>query len=128
MAKFNRPKSVPKGMQATYDAIVRLTDEVCDRHLNAEYRELARDMAAALCRKRPSPLASGQPRTWACAILYELGRVNFLSDRSTQPSHDPGRALRRVRRQPEHRQRQGARHRERARRRAGSTRAGRCRA
>ena len=85
MAKFNRPKSVPKSMQATYDAIVRLTDEVCAKHLNAEYRELARDMTAALCRKRPSPLASGQPRTWACAILYELGRVNFLSDRSTQP-------------------------------------------
>ena len=85
MASFDRPTSVPKGMQATYDAGVHLTDEVCDRHLNAEYRELARAMAAALCRKRPSPLASGQPRTWACAILYELGRVNFLSDRASQP-------------------------------------------
>ena len=85
MAKFNRPKSVPKSMQATYDTIVRLTDEVCAKHLNAEYRDLARDMTAALCRKRPSPLASGQPRTWACAILYELGRVNFLSDPATQP-------------------------------------------
>ncbi len=85
MPKFDRPTSVPKGMQATYDAVVRLTDGLCDERLDAEYRELARDMAAALCRKRPSPLASGQPRTWACAILYELGRVNFLSDRSTQP-------------------------------------------
>ena len=85
MAKFNRPKSVPKSMQATYDAVVRLTDEFCAKHLNTEYRDLARDMTAALCRKRPSPLASGQPRTWACAILYELGRVNFLSDRASQP-------------------------------------------
>ena len=81
LAKFNRPKSVPKSMQATYDAIVRLTDEFCDQHLNAEYRELARDMAAALCRKRPSPLASGQPQTWACGIIHALGQVNFLSDR-----------------------------------------------
>ena len=85
MARLDRPTSVPKGMQATYDAIVRLTDEVCDRHLNAEYRELARAMTAALCRKRPSPLASGRPRTWACAILHELGRVNVLSDRASQP-------------------------------------------
>ena len=85
MAKFNRSKSVPKSMQATSDAIVRLTDEVCAKHLNAEYRDLARDMTAALCRKRPSPLASGQPRTWAGAILYEMGRVNFLSD----PRHNP---------------------------------------
>ena len=85
MTKKARSKSVPKTMQATYEAIVGLTDAFCDQHLNAEYRELARAMAAALCRKRPSPLASGQPRTWACAILYELGRVNFLSDRASQP-------------------------------------------
>ncbi len=85
MAKTTRSKSVPKGMQATYDAIVALTDAFCRDHLNDEYRELAQTMAAALCRKRPSPLASGQPRTWACAIIYVLGQVNFLSDRSTQP-------------------------------------------
>ena len=42
-------------------------------------------MAAALCRKRPSPLASGQPRTWACGIVYVLGQINFLTDPSTQP-------------------------------------------
>jgi Domain of unknown function (DUF6398) len=86
MAKFNRPKSVPKSMQPAYEAVVGLTDAFCDQHLTAEYRDLARDMAATLCRKRPSPLATGQPRTWACAIIYELGRVNFLSDPSTQPS------------------------------------------
>ena len=83
--KFSRPKSVPKSMQAAYDVVVDLTDAICREHLNAEYAQLARDMAAALCRKRPSPLASGHPRTWACAILYELGRVNFLSDPTTQP-------------------------------------------
>ena len=85
MTKNTRSKSVPKAMQATYDAVVRLTDEACDRHLDAEYRELARAMAAALSRKRPSPLASGQPRTWACGIIYLLGQINFLSDRASQP-------------------------------------------
>src|SRR3712207_9453829 len=85
MARFNRPKSVPKSMQAIHDAIVRLTDEFCAKHLNTEYRDLARAMTAALCRKRPSPLASGQPRTWACAIVYTLGQLNFLSDKSSQP-------------------------------------------
>jgi hypothetical protein len=56
--------SVPKRMRATYEAVVALTDAFCRDHLNDEYRDLARAMAAALCRKRPSPLASGQPRTW----------------------------------------------------------------
>ena len=79
------PTSVPKTMRLAYEAVVRLTDEFCRERLNEEYAELARAMAAALGRKRPSPLASGQARTWACAIPYELGRVNFLSDRSSQP-------------------------------------------
>jgi Domain of unknown function (DUF6398) len=85
MARSDRPTSVPKAMRATFEAVVRLTDEFCRERLNEEYAELARSMAAALSRKRPSPLASGRARTWACAILYELGRVNFLSDRASQP-------------------------------------------
>ena len=80
-----RSKSVPKNMQARYDQIVGLTDEFCQKHLNDEYRELAQAMAAALCRKRPSPVASGQPRSWACGIIYALGQVNFLSDKATPP-------------------------------------------
>ena len=77
--------TVPKAMLPVYEKIVSLTDDVCDKHLNAEYLALARAMTAALCRKRPSPLASGQPRTWACGIVYALGRVNFLGDKSFSP-------------------------------------------
>src|SRR5215204_7314619 len=85
MAKIASSKSVLKGMQATYEAITTLTDAFCRDHLSDEYRELAQRMTAALCRKRPSPVVSGQPRTWACSIIYVLGQINFLSDRSTQP-------------------------------------------
>ena len=85
MGKVTRSKSVPKNMQARYEQIVALTDEFCHRHLNDEYRELAQYMAAALCRKRPSPVASGQVRSWACGIIYALGQVNFLSDKSFEP-------------------------------------------
>ena len=77
--------SIPKGMLSSYERIVGLTDDVCDRQLNAEYRDLARAMTQALCRKRPSPLTSGQPRTWAGGIIYVLGRVNFLGDHSVPP-------------------------------------------
>jgi hypothetical protein len=42
-------------------------------------------MAAALSRKRPSPLESGRVRSWAAGIVYALGRVNFLSDGSRDP-------------------------------------------
>ena len=83
--KSPRSSVIPKPMQATYDAVVALTDAFCRDHLNDEYRDLARAMTAALCRKRPSPLASGQPRTWACGIIHVLGRLNFLSDKASQP-------------------------------------------
>ena len=85
MTKTLRSLAVPKAMQATYEAVVALTDAVCRDYLGDEYRDLARAMAAALCRKRPSPLAFGQPQTWACGILHTLGQLNFLSDRSTEP-------------------------------------------
>ncbi len=85
MKDSTRPNVVPKFMLPIYTKIVGSIDDVCDRHLNSEYRDLARAMTAALCRKRPSPLTSGQPRTWACGIVYVLGRINFLSDQSVSP-------------------------------------------
>jgi hypothetical protein len=76
---------VPKGWEEFYAALTEMTDRFCVEHLDHEYAELARYAIAALCRKRPSPLTSGKPQTWACAVLYALGQVNFLSDKTTQP-------------------------------------------
>jgi len=77
--------SVPKSLQATYEAIVSITDAVCRTHLNDEYADLSRRLAAKLGRKRPSPLERGQPKSWAGGILYTLGRINFLFDRAQKP-------------------------------------------
>ena len=85
MPKTTGSRSVPKSMQATFEAITTLTDAFCWVHLDENYRALVQRMTAALCRKRPSPLASGQPRTWACGIVYVLGQINFLTD----PPHSP---------------------------------------
>jgi len=73
-------------MQKQYDAIVALTDSVCTEHLNPRYAQLARWAAAALARKRPSPLGKGRANTWACAIVYALAYVNFVFDEG-QPDH-----------------------------------------
>jgi hypothetical protein len=82
-----KPKSdkVPKKMQSTYNSIVALTDEFSKAHLTEEYAQLARQLTAALCRKRPSPLSRGRPNSWACGIIYALGFVNFLFDKSQEP-------------------------------------------
>lgn len=82
------PKSakVPSGWEDHFAALTGMTDRFCAEHLNHEYADLARFAIAALCRKRPSPLSSGNPQTWACAVLYALGQVNFLSDKSQKPT------------------------------------------
>lgn len=77
--------SVPKAMLHHYQEAAALTDAFCAKHLNPEYAALARRALAALCRKRPSPLLSGQLVSWACGVVYALGQVNFLQDKSTRP-------------------------------------------
>jgi len=72
-------------MRPTYEAIVALTDSFCRQYLNDEYATLCRQLAAALARKRPSPLTRGEPKVWACGITYALGTVNFLFDKSQTP-------------------------------------------
>ncbi len=65
--------------------IVGLIDQFCREHLNEEYAGLCRKLAENLARKRPSPLVSGKPQTWACGIVRTIGWVNFLDDRSQSP-------------------------------------------
>lgn len=72
-------------MRPIYEAVTQVTDAFCGERLSDDYRLLAQHMTAALCRKRPSPLHSGQARTWACGVVYVLGQINFLTDPSTQP-------------------------------------------
>jgi hypothetical protein len=89
MARTKRQPSdeptVPATVRPAYDAIVGRTDAFCREHLNAEYEVLCRKLAGVLARKRPSPLPSGKPETWACGIVRTIGWVNFLDDSSRRP-------------------------------------------
>jgi hypothetical protein len=85
MARVVKSEKVSKPMQAKFEAITALTDAFCEKYLNEEYTQLARQATAALCRKCPSPLATGREATWACGIVYALGFVNFLFDKSQDP-------------------------------------------
>ena len=75
-------ESVPLKMRPIYDEIIGLTDAFCRTHLNDEYADVCRALAAKLSRKRPSPLEGGRVTTWAAAIVHTIGRVNFLFDKS----------------------------------------------
>lgn len=77
--------SVPETMRPRYEEIAALTDALCREKLNDEYAQVCREMMATLARKRPSPLVSGHAKSWACAIAYTVGSVNFLFDKSQTP-------------------------------------------
>jgi tetratricopeptide (TPR) repeat protein len=75
---------VPNAYAARFSELVKLTDGFCDAHLNAEYKELCREMAVAVC-QNDSPVLKGKAESWAAGIVYSLGRINFLTDPSQTP-------------------------------------------
>jgi hypothetical protein len=83
MAK-QKPTQVESKNQAV-EEIVGLVDAFCREHLNDEYADLCRRLTEKLGRKRPSPLVSGKPNTWASGIVRTIGWVNFLDDPSQKP-------------------------------------------
>jgi hypothetical protein len=90
MARTKRQPSreplIPAAVRPVHDEIVALTDAFCQAHLDAEYGALCRKLVGVLARKRPSPLLSGKPESWASGIVRVIGWVNFLNDPS-QPHH-----------------------------------------
>ena len=83
------PRTVPVSLRARYAEVTRLTDAACRQGLNEEYAQLARRATEVLARKRPSPLLGGRAPGWACGIVYALGQVNFLFDKSSPPYLSP---------------------------------------
>jgi hypothetical protein len=77
--------TVPAAMRAVFDPLAARLDAFCAAYLNQEYAQLARRTAAALARKRPSPLSRGSQEVWAAGILHAVGSVNFLFDPSQTP-------------------------------------------
>lgn len=63
MTKKNIPK-VPKAVEDPFIAVVTILEKLSSEKLNAEYCDLAIELAAKIARKRPSPLLSGHSKTW----------------------------------------------------------------
>jgi len=89
-AKTPKPKPIPRPQlrnekDEALGVIIGLINQFCKKHLNDEYAVLCRKLAEKLARKRPSPILSGSPNTWASGIVRTVGWVNFLHDKSQTP-------------------------------------------
>ena len=77
---------VPKAMRGKYDEVAALIEPYCDTYLDGEYRSLCLRALEKLCRKRPSPVQSRRPGTWAAGIIYAIGQANWVFDKDS-PIH-----------------------------------------
>lgn len=65
--------------------LVKMTSEYCKDELDIEYTELCEKMIEKMARKRQVPFVSGKIEIWAASIVYAIGSVNFLFDKSFTP-------------------------------------------
>ena len=70
--------------------LISLTTEFCEQHLDDEYEQLCEKLIRKMSRKRNVPYLSGGIEVWAAGVIYALGQINFLFDRSFEPyaTHD----------------------------------------
>jgi hypothetical protein len=80
-----RAKDEKDRIETISQSLIQLTGEFCDLHLDDDYKQLAEKLILKMKRKRTVPFLRGRVKTWAAAILYALGQINFLFDRSFEP-------------------------------------------
>lgn len=65
--------------------LTEMTAAFCQQHVDGEYERLCRKLIEKMARKRTVPFLSGRLDIWAAAIIYALGSINFLFDKSFRP-------------------------------------------
>lgn len=67
------------------EELIRLVSSFCNEKLNDEYNQLCIKMIQKLYRKRNCPFETGNLNIWAASIIYTIGGMNFLFDKSFEP-------------------------------------------
>ena len=85
MAMDTADVPLSEAMQQKLDEIIAIFEPICIKHLNQEYADISKKLAAEVAHLNPSLLDRGRVNSWAAAIVYAIGRVNFLFDPSQTP-------------------------------------------
>ncbi|QTD38940.1 hypothetical protein JL193_06715 [Polaribacter batillariae] len=65
--------------------LLELTGAFCIQKINQEYLELCEKLIKKMARKREVPFKRGKLEIWASAVIYAIGSINFLFDKSFEP-------------------------------------------
>ncbi|PWR73436.1 DUF6398 domain-containing protein [Methanospirillum stamsii] len=77
--------SIPKANREWFITITDMIDTFCDERLDDEYADICRYVAGKLARKRDCQVSRGKITIWASGIIYAVGQINFLFDKSFEP-------------------------------------------
>jgi Domain of unknown function (DUF6398) len=72
-------------VQQYTEKLIQMTNGFCDRYLDQEYKDLCEKLIRKMSRKRVVPFLSGRIEIWAAAVVYAIGSINFLFDKSFEP-------------------------------------------
>jgi hypothetical protein len=65
--------------------LLALTSSFCAQKLDDDYSQLCQKLILKLGRKREVPFKGGKIEIWAAAVVYTIGSINFLFDKSFEP-------------------------------------------
>lgn len=65
--------------------IVELTQGFCSQKLDNDYRQLCEKLIKKMGRKRNVPFTTGKIEILAASVVYAIGSINFLFDKSFEP-------------------------------------------
>lgn len=65
--------------------LIKLVSSFCQDKLNEEYEQLCIELIRKLGRKRNVPFMTGKLEIWAASVIYTIGNLNFLFDKSFEP-------------------------------------------
>lgn len=79
-------KSLEKQQKrGTEGQLIELVSAFCREKLNKEYEQVCIKLILKLGRKRAVPFLTGKATNWSAAIIYTIGTINYLFDRSFDP-------------------------------------------
>lgn len=67
------------------DRLIEMTRAFCSQKLDDDYFQLCEKLIKKLGRKRDVPFQRGKLEIWAAAVVYAIGSINFLFDKSFEP-------------------------------------------
>ncbi|GAB6285989.1 MAG: hypothetical protein STSR0009_21900 [Methanoregula sp.] len=76
---------IPVAVQTRFEEIGEIIRTACKEGIDVEYYYLGLVLLEKLARKRQSPLLAGRAPVWAAGVLFALGRINLLFEKSSKP-------------------------------------------